>query len=97
MKLRFWTFKNPRENVQKCQSKLFHQVISYAKKGGSALSRDNRLKRREIQISSVKNPYIRCFLLNGFPMFLFLTEVAEKFEVKRTQAHPPRQGSYAQL
>ena len=34
--------------------KLYHQVVSYAKKGGSALSRDNRLKRREIQISSVK-------------------------------------------
>ena len=38
------------------QSKLYHQVISYAKKGDSALSRINRLKRREIQISSVKNP-----------------------------------------
>ena len=37
------------------QSKLYHQVISYAKKGGSALSLNNRLKRREIQISSVKN------------------------------------------
>ena len=38
------------------QSKLYHQVISYAKKGGGALSRDKRLKRREIQISSVKKP-----------------------------------------
>ena len=26
------------------QGKLYHQVISYAKKGGSALSRNNRLK-----------------------------------------------------
>ena len=44
------------ENGSFAQSKLYHQVISYAKKGGSALSRDNRLKKWEIQISSVKNP-----------------------------------------
>ena len=48
--------KEEMEDGGKDQSKLYHQVISYAKKGGSVLSRDNILKRREIQISSVKNP-----------------------------------------